>query len=62
MHGLINIEETGAQSVKRVRGLDLDVHGHEEGREEEHAAGQRHQFWVGELCVLPTNAGVAVLL
>ena len=37
--------------VNGVRSLHLDIHGHEEGEEEENPAGQSQQFAGGELSV-----------
>ncbi len=46
---MIHVEELAHELVDGVLGLELDVHGKEEGGEEEDGASQRDQLGRGEL-------------
>jgi len=59
---VVHVQELTDQLVNGVLGLDLDVHGDEEGQEEEDPAGQRHQFTWRELGVRTHGLGLTVLV
>ncbi len=58
---MVHVEELADQLVERVPGLELDVHGEEEGGEEEDGAGQGYQLGRGELARGGVAGGLLVL-
>ena len=58
---MVHVEELADQLVQRVSGLELDVHGEEEGGEEEDGAGQGYQLGRGELARGGVAGGLLVL-